>query len=66
MRRLVVTPEGAALLQQVMPAMTRAQQRILAPLPPAQKRRFLQLLTTLVTANNAASRAHSEAGEPGD
>ena len=65
-RRLVITPEGEALLQQVMPAMTRAQQRILEPLPPAQQRQFLQLLTALVTANNAASRAPSEPGEHAD
>jgi DNA-binding MarR family transcriptional regulator len=59
-RRLTITPDGAALLERVMPAMQRAQTRILAPLPAAERATFLRLLTTLVTANNAASRAPSQ------
>lgn len=59
-RRLTITPEGAALLERVMPAMQQAQKRILAPLPAAERATFLRLLTTLVTANNAASRAPSQ------
>lgn len=59
-RLLHVTPAGAALLAQVMPAMLAAQKRILAPLPAAERTQFLRMLTTLVTANNGASRAPSQ------
>ena len=59
-RRLTVTPDGAALLAQALPAMQKAQKRILAPLPAAERAEFLRMLTTLVTANNAASRAPSQ------
>jgi DNA-binding MarR family transcriptional regulator len=59
-RRLTITPAGTALLDQVLPAMQLAQKRILAPLPAAERATFLRLLTTLVTANNAASRAPSQ------
>lgn len=58
-RRLTVTPEGVDLLTQVLPAMQRAQQRILSPLPAAERAQFLRMLSTLVTANNDASRAPS-------
>ena len=37
--------------------LTRAQQRILAPLPAADRPRFMQMLKTLVDGNNEASRA---------
>jgi len=59
-RRLHVTDDGAALLDRVMPAMHLAQQRMLAPLPAAERAQFLRMLTTLVTANNGASRAPSQ------
>lgn len=58
-RRLTVTPEGEALLTQVLPAMHRAQQRILSPLAASERDEFLRMLSTLVTANNDASRAPS-------
>lgn len=58
-RRLRTTADGAALLARVVPAMQRAQQRILAPLAPADRETFLRLLGTLVAANNGASRAPS-------
>jgi hypothetical protein len=35
----------------------RTQQRILAPLPEAQRQEFVRMLTVLVEANNDASRA---------
>lgn len=56
-RRLHLTAEGAALLAQVVPAMRRAQRRILAPLPPAERANFQRMLRALVTGNNAQSRA---------
>jgi len=58
-RRLTVSAAGLQLLGQVMPAMLRAQQRILAPLSEAEQAQFMRLLGRLVDANNAASRAPS-------
>ena len=60
MRLLQVTPEGAALLEQVVPAMLKAQQRILAPLPAAERPQFLAMLKTVVDANNGLSRSPSD------
>ena len=59
-RRLSVTAQGQALLQGVVPAMQRAQARILSPLAPVEQAQFMQLLTRIVAANNGASRAPSE------
>lgn len=61
-RRLTLTADGAALLQQVMPGMQRAQKRMLAPLPAVERAEFMRMLALLVTANNGASRAPSEPG----
>lgn len=60
-RLLVLTAEGQQLLQAVTPAMLRAQERILEPLAPAQRQAFLEALRVLVHANNALSRAPSDA-----
>lgn len=60
-RLLAPTAEGRQALADVLPAMLRAQQQILAPLSPDEQRTFLRLLQTLVSANNALSRAPSEA-----
>lgn len=60
-RRLTLTADGAALLERVLPAMQRAQQRMLAPLPEAERAEFMRMLCTLVTANNELSRAPSDA-----
>lgn len=59
-RRLTLTAAGDALLAQVVPAMQRAQQRMLAPLPEAERAEFMRMLRTLVTANNELSRAPSD------
>jgi MarR family transcriptional regulator, lower aerobic nicotinate degradation pathway regulator len=59
-RLLHVTAEGEALLQEVTPAMLRAQARIVAPLPPEDRSRFLDMLKTVVEANNGLSRAPSD------
>lgn len=56
-RRLEVTDAGRALLAAVLPGVRRAQRRILAPLPPADRAEFTRMLRALVEANNAASRA---------
>jgi DNA-binding MarR family transcriptional regulator len=59
-RLLTLTDAGHALLREVVPAMLRAQQRILEPLPAAERKAFQRMLRTLVEANNALSRAPSE------
>ena len=56
-RLLALTPEGEAVLAQVIPAMLRAQERMLQPLPPAERAEFMRMLLTLVRGNNALSRA---------
>lgn len=62
-RVLSITAEGAALLRAVLPGMLRAQERILAPLPPADRRRFMQMMQRLIAENNQLSRAPGS--EPG-
>lgn len=59
-RLLTLTDDGEALLAQVVPAMQRAQVRMLDPLNPAERAEFMRLLHLLVTANNELSRAPSE------
>ena len=56
-RLLTVTREGEALLDGAMPAMRRAQKRMLAPLPPADRERFVEMMRILVESNHAWSRA---------
>ncbi len=56
-KRLRLTREGVRLLREVEPAVLRAQQRILAPLKPQDRRRLAALLAELVELNNDASRA---------
>ena len=60
-RLLRLSPAGAATLAAVVPAMQRAQQKILAPLPRAEQREFMRMLKTLVVHNNELSRAPAEA-----
>jgi MarR family transcriptional regulator, lower aerobic nicotinate degradation pathway regulator len=54
---LRLSREGARTLREVEPAVMRAQERILAPLKPDDRRRFMALLAQLVEVNNEASRA---------
>lgn len=59
-RLLGITDEGSALLEEIEPAMQRAQERILEPLPKQERAEFMRMLQTLVSANNDMSRAPSE------
>lgn len=59
-RLLTLTDTGHALLDQVMPAMLRAQERMLAPLPKAERPLFMSMMKTVVDANGAWSRAAKE------
>lgn len=60
-RLLQVTAAGAALLESLIPAMLAAQQRMLAPLPEAERAHFMALLKTAVEGNKGLSRAPSDA-----
>lgn len=62
-RLLVLTDAGRALLQAAIPAMLRAQERMLEPLPKRERTEFMRMLRVLVTANNELSRAPTEAAE---
>jgi len=59
-RLLTLTAEGEALLEEVQPAMLRAQFRMLEPLPESDRPRFMQMLKVLV------GHASNEAGVPPD
>ena len=61
-RLLSLTDAGCALLAEAFPAMLRAQERMLEPLPKRERSEFMRMLHTLVTANNEVSRAPSDAG----
>jgi DNA-binding MarR family transcriptional regulator len=54
---LYLTDRGRAILAAAAPAVERAQQAMLAPLRPGDRRKLLQLLAQLVDLNNDASRA---------
>ncbi|KNZ32591.1 MAG: hypothetical protein AD742_10925 [Methylibium sp. NZG] len=61
-RLLTLTDAGEALLSEVTPGMQRAQARMLAPLPKAERAEFMRMLRVLLTANNDLSRAPRDAG----
>lgn len=52
-----LTEAGQALLTRIAPDMDRTQERILAPLAPADRIIFVRLLEQLVKLNNEISRA---------
>lgn len=52
-RLLNLTPEGAHLLEEAEPAVLRAQQRMLEPLPSEQHPQFMQAMAALVHAYDA-------------
>jgi MarR family transcriptional regulator, lower aerobic nicotinate degradation pathway regulator len=60
-RLLSLTADGQRLLGAVEPAMLRAQDRMLEPLPKKERAEFMRMLRVLVTANNELSRAPSDA-----
>jgi DNA-binding MarR family transcriptional regulator len=61
-RLLSLTAAGEALLQRVIPAMLRAQERMLEPLPKADRPKFMQMIKRIVDGNNAFSRAAKDSG----
>lgn len=58
---LSITPEGTALMRRAMPYVRAAQERILAPLAPEERARFLNDLARIAEANNEHSRAPARA-----
>lgn len=53
---LYLTRSGAATLREIIPAVERAQARMLEPLKPADRKTLMGLLVQLVDLNNEASR----------
>ena len=53
---LYLTRPGAAILREIVPAVERAQARMLEPLKPADRKALMGLLVQLVDLNNEASR----------
>ena len=53
---LYMTKSGAAILRDIIPAVERAQARMLEPLKPADRKALMGLLVQLVDLNNEASR----------
>jgi DNA-binding MarR family transcriptional regulator len=56
-----LTAAGATVSERTEAAVLRAQERILKPLKPSDRTRFLALLTQLVETNNEVSRAPQRA-----
>jgi MarR family transcriptional regulator, lower aerobic nicotinate degradation pathway regulator len=52
-----LTPDGARLLRQVRPAVQRVQDRILAPLAPADREGMVRLLAQLAEVHNDVTPA---------
>lgn len=63
LRLLDTTREGLSLLDEVEPGVLRAQERILAPLTPSERKEYLRLLLKLVQGNNGYSRAPSASSD---
>jgi MarR family transcriptional regulator, lower aerobic nicotinate degradation pathway regulator len=53
---LHLTKQGAAILKDIIPAVDRAQARMLEPLKPSDRKALTALLVQLVDLNNEASR----------
>jgi DNA-binding MarR family transcriptional regulator len=58
-RALAITPAGQTLLEEVVPGVLAAQDRMLEPLSRDEREVFVRMLKTVVTANNTLSRAPS-------
>jgi DNA-binding MarR family transcriptional regulator len=55
-RNVFLTPQGKEAVVLMHESMARAQERMLQPLRPAQKKQFMGLLAILVESNNQYSR----------
>src|SRR5690625_7565391 len=55
-RQVYITTYGIELMKRLAPHMNSAQERLLAPLVPEEKERFMELLTKVVEGNNESGR----------
>jgi len=53
---LYLTKQGAVILREIIPAVERAQARMLEPLKPTERKALMGLMSQLVDLNNEASR----------
>ncbi|MEH2489709.1 MarR family winged helix-turn-helix transcriptional regulator [Bradyrhizobium sp. AZCC 2230] len=53
---LYLTKPGVAILREIIPAVERAQARMLEPLKPTERKALMGLMAQLVDLNNEASR----------
>ncbi|MDH6259911.1 MarR family transcriptional regulator [Bradyrhizobium sp. BR13661] len=53
---LYLTKSGTAILREIIPAVERAQARMLEPLKPTERKALMGLMTQLVDLNNEVSR----------
>ncbi|MDN3276089.1 MarR family transcriptional regulator [Frankia sp. RB7] len=53
---LYLTKPGATILREIIPAVERAQARMLEPLKPTERKALMGLMAQLVDLNNEASR----------
>ncbi|MCG2670067.1 transcriptional regulator [Bradyrhizobium sp. CCBAU 11434] len=53
---LYLTRQGAAILREIIPAVERAQARMLEPLKPTERKALMGLMSQLVDLNNEVSR----------
>ncbi len=65
-RLLQLSTRGARLLDRLEVPVQRVQERILAPLSPAERGRFIDCLERIATANNEFSRAPLRHRPPND
>src|SRR5690606_8224659 len=56
-KQLRILAAGVKLIRQTKAQMARVQERLLAPLTPAERKTFLALLSRVVQVNNEFSRA---------
>ena len=61
-----LTADGAGLLRRVGPAVQRVQERILAPLAPADRETFVRLLALLADVHNEVTPAPVRSMPPAD
>lgn len=54
---LNATAKGHEVIKRIRPMIDRSEQRLLAPLGPSDRRKFMEMLTQLVNVNNVYSRA---------
>ena len=55
-RKLYVTERGAALRRRLSPDLLGAQERLLAPLSPDERRAMLDMLVRVIKANDSYAR----------